>query len=115
MEFPPDHNNMPVISNHETATIRALYLIEAITNTEQKALFASIGDIKLQAIINLADIFKQKTYECEDHFLFPIFRNNIINKETHERKEKCCSQLLGTALLTNHPQGDSTNEGGCQT
>ena len=61
VEFYPEHNKMPGISNKEAATNAALNMIEAIYNPVPTAPFTSIRDAKLQAISKLAYIFKQKT------------------------------------------------------
>ena len=50
VEFPPEHNKIPVISNQEEATNAALNLIEDISNPESEAPFASIRATKIQSI-----------------------------------------------------------------
>ena len=60
VQFPPDINKMPGISNQQAETNSALYLIEAITYPEPTAPFESIGARKLQSIRKLAFIVKQK-------------------------------------------------------
>ena len=62
VEFLPEHNKIPGISNQEATTNVALDLIEAIYNPSPKAPFASyIGAFKLQEMSQLLGIFKQKT------------------------------------------------------
>ena len=53
----PEYNKITGVSNKEAATNAALDLIEAIENLAPTAPFSYIGDIKLQAISKLADIF----------------------------------------------------------
>ena len=61
VEFFPEHNKIPEVSNQEAATNTPLYLIEDISDPEPISLFSSIGAIRLQAISNLEDKFKQTT------------------------------------------------------
>ena len=61
VEFPPEHNKIPGLSNQEAETNAVLDLIEFITNQSPTAPFASIWDRKLQAIRKFSDIFKQTT------------------------------------------------------
>ena len=61
VEFPPEHNKIPGISNQEAATDAELGLIDSISNPALTALYISIRSEKIQAVIKLADIFKQKT------------------------------------------------------
>ena len=60
----------------------ALDLIEAIENPAPTNPFESIEVRQLQAIRNLADIFKQTAYKREDHFSFQSVKNEILKKNT---------------------------------
>ena len=61
VKLPPEHNKIRGISNKEAATNTALYLIEAIYNLYPTAPFSPIWATKLQAIMRLEYIFKQKS------------------------------------------------------
>ena len=67
VEFPPEHNKIPGVSNQESATNAALDLIEYIPYQAPTAPFASIGDSKLQSISKLSDILKKETAPQEAH------------------------------------------------
>ena len=61
LDFFPEHNKIPVISNQDELTNEALDMIEAISKPYPTAPFVSIGADKIQAIRKMAYILKQKT------------------------------------------------------
>ena len=104
VHFLTDHNKIPGVSNQEASTNASLYLIEDITKPAPTSLFASIEASNLQAIRNLADIFKQTTYEREYLFYLPSVGNDILNKTTQETIHKDTVQTRLEVKHSNQPK-----------
>ena len=65
VEFLPQNCKMPFRSSAENATIAAIELIHDLRNPAPAAPYAHIGDVKLQALHQLAEIFQDTTVQPE--------------------------------------------------
>ena len=65
VEFLPHNCKMPFRSSAENATIAATELIHALRNPAPAAPYAHIGDVQLQALDQLAEIFQHTTVQPE--------------------------------------------------
>ena len=63
VEFFPHNSNMPFRSSTENATIAATEIIHVLRNTAPAAPYAHIGDVKVQALEQLAENFQRATLQ----------------------------------------------------